>query len=228
MISFLICIAFTGKNIVRKILLPQAKPRISYDSTRKYISAYRRDIKSAYIKKRVNEDSVGRAFTHMMLEYIIPYWYGTTWDFNGYTAKPGEGAIACGYFVSTTLQHAGINVNRYKMAQKSSMDGALMLEPKDSLFTTHGSREKFLQEFQKKCKDGLYMVGLSFHVGFLYKQGSEVLFIHSSYLDPVCVVSEKAGESLALDQSKIFVVADITHNKTLMDKWISGDELKYK
>ncbi len=203
------------------------KAGISYDSARNYAAYTRKGLKLARDKKQLTDDSLAKVYTSIMVQQIIPYWYGTAWDFNGYTAKPGEGTVACGYFVSTTLQHSGIKLNRYKMAQKSSMDGALMLEPKDSLMIKYSTRDEFLPVFRAKCRDGLYMVGLSFHVGFLYKTGKEVYFIHSSYLDPVSVVQEKAADSEALGQSKIFVVADITHNKSLLKKWLDNEELKH-
>jgi hypothetical protein len=200
---------------------------ISYDSSRKIINDIKSGLKAGVGKKLVNEDSLAEVFTSVLIERIIPYWYGTPWDFNGYTAKPGEGVVACGYFVSTTLQHSGVKLNRYKMAQKSSMDGALMLESRDSLLIRYCSREEFLPVFRNRCADGLYMVGLSFHVGYLYKKGEEVYFIHSSYLSPTCVVLEKASESEALGQSKVFVVADITYNKSLIRKWLNNEELKH-
>jgi hypothetical protein len=201
--------------------------KVSYDSARNYCNNLKRSLKTAYDRKLVTDDSISRIFTQLLVSEIIPYWYGTAWDFNGYTAKPGEGTVACGYFVSTTLQHSGIKLNRYKMAQKASMDEAIMLEPRDSLYIRHGDRDDFLIAFRKKCRDGLYMVGLSFHVGYLYKTADEVYFLHSSYLDPVAVVHEKASESVALGQSTVFVVADITHNKKLMMKWLNNEELKH-
>ena len=164
--------------------------------------------------------------TNLLLEGIIPYWYGTAWDFNGYTAKPKQGVIACGYFVSTTMLHAGFNLNRYKMAQKASMEEALCLEPKDSLFIRYTSRDKFVKEFSSNAKDGIYLVGLSFHVGYLYKSANDLFFIHSNYIDHQGVIKEKAMESQALEASDVFVVADITNNKSLLKKWLSGEEIK--
>ena len=227
-LSFMVLImAFAGtKRGVAHIGDIQA-PAKTYDSCKNYVQKAQARLKPAYAGKRISLDSIGKVHTDLMVQHIFPHWYGTAWDFNGYTDKPGEGTVACGYFVSTTLKHSGIKLNRYKMAQKSSMDGALMLEPKDSLLIVRGTVKAFLPVFEKKCKDGLYMVGLSFHVGFLYKSGSDVYFIHSSYLAPVCVVKEKAAESAALAQSSIFVVADITYNHKLMKKWMNGEELKY-
>src|SRR5437764_1215954 len=38
---------------------------------------------------------------------IFPAWFGTPWDFNGTTQTPGEGKIACGYFVTTVMRDLG-------------------------------------------------------------------------------------------------------------------------
>lgn len=181
----LLAITLQCTNITRVVTdAPREKPKdgMSYDSCRKEIASERSKLKQAFMSNKITEDSVAKAYTEMLLNRIIPYWYGTAWDFNGYTSKPGEGTVACGYFVSTTLQHSGMNLNRYRMAQKSAMDGALMIEPKDSLEIDHSSRDAFIADFKRKAEDGLYMVGLSFHVGYLYKSGGMVRFIHSSYL----------------------------------------------
>src|SRR5690606_907796 len=69
-------------------------------------------------------DSVMEVFTLKLLNEIIPYWYGTEWDFEGHTAIPNEGKIACGYFVSTTLRDMGLNINRYKLAQQHGLNEA--------------------------------------------------------------------------------------------------------
>jgi hypothetical protein len=51
---------------------------------------------------------------------LLPYWLGTTWNFNGTTQVPGEGSIACGYFVTTLLRDAGVKLERVKLAQMAS------------------------------------------------------------------------------------------------------------
>ncbi len=215
---------FSSRNRGSDYVVLKTKPDSSktYLGVKAGIEVQRQQLKKAYDLHTVTRDSVAKVFTQNMVNKIFPYWYGTQWDFNGYTATPGEGVVACGYFVSTTLLHNGVKLNRYKMAQKSAMDGALMLEPKDSLYIKRCSRDAFLPLFKGSQKDGLYMVGLTNHVGFLYKQGAKVYFIHSSYVDPVCVVAEDAATSVALGYSTIFVVADITYNEELMQKWLNG------
>lgn len=197
-----------------------------YDSTLALINRKRTEIRVAHQSGQVDIDSVGRFYTDLLVHQLIPFWYGTAWDFNGYTAKPGEGTVACGYFVSTTLKHSGLVLNRYKMAQKSASEGARYLEPSDSLVKYRCSRDSFVVRFMREAKDGLYMVGLSFHVGYLYKSHGELYFIHSDYTDSRGVVREKASESLAFANSGIYLIADITHNKHLMKRWLNQEELQ--
>ena len=55
-----------------------------------------------------------------LITEIFPFWYGTGWDYNGISTVPQNGNIACGYFVSTTLRDAGINLDRIKLAQQGA------------------------------------------------------------------------------------------------------------
>lgn len=199
----------------------------SYNDVKRNAGKIRLQTSAAVNSGKIKYDSAEKIFTRIIRDSIIPYWYGTVWDFNGYTAVPQQGTVACGYFVSTTLQHSDLKLNRYKMAQKSAMDGALMLEKKDSLYIKQCSRDAFLPAFKQTHRNGLYMVGLSNHVGYLYKQDSLVQFIHSSYISPGTVVAEDAATSVALGYSKVFVVADITYNRPLLRKWLKGETIPH-
>lgn len=198
-----------------------------YVITKNSLELERQNLYKKYLQNSITLDSVSVIFTNRLVNDIIPYWYGTEWDFNGYTDVPGKGLIACGYFVSTTLKHAGVRVNRFKMAQKSAMGGALMLESKSNLDIERTDRDSFIRHFLSDKEDGLYMLGLSYHVGYLYKVNDEAYFIHSTYLYPGKVVCEKALDSEAMSTSTIFVLADLTHNHTLMLKWLKGEILPH-
>lgn len=60
----------------------------------------------------------GDVFREAVARDIAPFWYGTPWDFNGTTEQPGTGAIACGYFVTTVLRDAGVQLERVRLAQQ--------------------------------------------------------------------------------------------------------------
>lgn len=203
----------------------QAKVNKTYAQSLKYVDSIRLKLKSEYSSGKINLDSVGRVYADLMINQVFPHWMGTEWDFNGYTAIPKEGKVACGYFVSTTMKHSGMKLNRFKMAQKSASEAALYIEKKDSLEKYLTNRDSFVKVFSKKAKDGLYKVGLSFHVGYLYKTGSGLYFIHSNYINSQGVISEEADNSSALSDSKVFLISDISNNKELMRKWLMGVEL---
>ena len=95
----------------------------TYGATKRSIQNQRSQLKS--INLRI--DSVGEIFKESLLNKIIPFWEGTEWSFEGHTSKPKSGKIACGYFVSTTLQDIGLNLNRYKLAKQSPINEARSL-----------------------------------------------------------------------------------------------------
>lgn len=174
----------------------------------------------AFQKGEVTLDSVGRAFTEMMVNNVFPYWYGTPWDFNGYTNVPNEGVIACGYFVSTTLKHAGMNLNRYRLAQQAALTAAksLCVDEKIHIYTK-ANRTEFDSIVKNEFKDGLYMLGLSSHVGFILKQKGEVFFIQSNYVAPVEVICRKVLNTEVMLHTDYYL-APLSTNKTLMKKWL--------
>jgi hypothetical protein len=178
-------------------------------------------------EKKALLDSAGRFLTNALINTIVPHWYGMVWDFNGYSETPGKGTVACGYFVSTTLKHAGFNINRFKMAQQAGYHEALTLQD-DSLLTIIDNQygignKEICNRLKPLLKDGLYFIGLTCHVGYLYVKGGELYFLHSNYISGYVMI-EKAEYSQAFTSS-IYVIADITHNPVLIEKWIKGDEV---
>jgi hypothetical protein len=193
---------------------------------KEFMTRYETAVSQTEKKKILSE--AGKYLHKNLVDTVFAYWYGTEWDFNGYTDKPGEGLVACGYFVSTPLKHCGFNLNRFKLAQQYSLEIVKRISCGDSLWSYRGiNSQQFLQRTKGKLKDGLYVVGLDNHVGFLLYEKGEVYFIHSSYFNPVAVVREKASESIALATSQVFVMCNISSNAKLIKKWIMGEEIKH-
>lgn len=164
--------------------------------------------------------SSGKDFENFLVNDIIPHWYGTEWDFNGYTDVPNQGVIACGYFVSTTLLHMGINVNRYKMAQQAGLYEAQTLALSEENYRTIRGSDSLKVILKREYEDGIYFVGLDNHVGYLYIKDQIPYFIHSNYIDDRVMI-EKAFYAPAFE-SGIYVIAEISTNEELMEKWRSG------
>ena len=90
----------------------QTKPNeLSYENLRETINSDKIALLQAYQSDLISMDSIGEYFEKQIVNGIVPYWYGTPWSFEGHTNQPHQGEIACGYFVSTTLKHMGLNIN---------------------------------------------------------------------------------------------------------------------
>lgn len=167
-------------------------------------------------------DSANTILTTLLLNNIVPYWYGTKWDFNGYTSVPNQGVIACGYFVSTTLKDIGINVNRYRLAQQNPENEAKSIGI-DTNTVLH-IEEKDIQEKLKTFSDGLYFVGLDNHVGYLYIKNSISYFLHSNYRDGKVMI-ETTSSSLTFGSSHYYI-SNISGNHKLTKKWLNQGKIK--
>ncbi|RYD48911.1 MAG: hypothetical protein EOP85_02620, partial [Verrucomicrobiaceae bacterium] len=115
-------------------------------------------------------DTVERE-TRSLLETALPAmmqcWLGTPWDFHGTAKGPGEGKIACGYFVATVLKDAGFKVDRYKLAQQPSENILRSFLPKQSCTLTVGKDYQDFATEVEKLEPGIYVVGLDTHVAFI-------------------------------------------------------------
>ncbi|MES2982454.1 MAG: hypothetical protein V4727_09085 [Verrucomicrobiota bacterium] len=161
-----------------------------------------------------------------LLHEIFPAWYGTDWAFHGTTTKPGEGAVACGYFVSTCLLHAGFKVERIKLAQQASQTIIETFMAKaDRDILAGGKSMKAIREYLRKEGNGIYIVGLDLHVGFISVSGENMAFIHSSYYEPESFVkSEKIDSKNPLSDSQYRVFGKIFSDE-MMVGWLT--EKKY-
>lgn len=167
-------------------------------------------------KKNIKDiDSLGIYLHTKLTSEVFPAWYGTEWDYNGYTNTPREGIVACGYFVSTTLKHVGFNLNRFDLAKMYSSSIVKSLCATSVTFDDIDNMFAHILEND----DHLYVVGLSNHVGFIEKKNGAIYFIHSNYIGPIAVEKELAKNSDALNSSDVFVLGNISGNYELMKKW---------
>jgi hypothetical protein len=205
--------------------------REGYRKTIDELEATRRDIRRRYLAATTRSDSdaqtqlIGEARSSVfaaLVEKIFPAWYGTPWDFNGVTQTPGEGMIACGYFVTTTLRDAGFDLPRIKLAQQASQTIIHSLTGRESISINAGKPLADIEEHIRTSGVGLYIVGLDTHVGFVVNDGQALAFVHSSYYTPPRkVVAEPTNSVNPLRDSNYRVVGKILDD-TMMKKWILG------
>lgn len=138
------------------------------------------------------------------LEEIHRKWIGTAWDFSGTSQEPGKGAIACGYFVTTTLRDAGVKVDRVRLAQAASEK--MILETTDKE-TVRRFSDKPLADVLTKIRtqgEGYYIVGLDNHTGFLrVGRDGKVTFIHSGPGKGVVFEEPEKSEKLVSSRYRV-------------------------
>lgn len=178
------------------------------------------DIKKAKIQLNtdsINTDSISSYLTNKLYYTLFPYWEGTTWDYNGYTNTPKKGEIACGYFISTTLKHLGFNWNRFKLAQ---MYSSAIIKNTCSEIKTYTRIDELISHMNKQ-PTGIYMVGLSNHVGFIIKTKNHLRFVHSNYINNEGPVSERLLNSEALSNSNVYWIGRFTNQQNIK-KWLNN------
>ncbi|MGB5555041.1 MAG: hypothetical protein WBM83_10320 [Flavobacteriaceae bacterium] len=199
----------------------------SYASTKVAADQLRLRLKEGLRSGTISFDNIRTAFADQLVDKIIPHWYGTPWSFGGHTTEPNQGKIACGYFISTTLRDMGVNLNRFKMAQKSPFDEAKMISCGSEIKkVVQDSPEKAIDEINRLTEEGLYFIGFDEgHVGYLLKRDGELFLIHSNYFSPVSVCMETLKESRVFKRFTTFHLVAISHNDTLMQRWLDKGEV---
>lgn len=196
-----------------------------YASLKQTLTQSREELALRYRNARTKKDKqtiVGEA--RQLLESQMPVmmrcWLGTPWDFHGTAREPGQGKIACGYFVTTVLQDAGFQVERVKLAQQASEVILRSMLPGEKLTRRVGvSYESFAEEMAH-ATPGIYIVGLDSHVGFVVVRDGTFRFLHSSGQMPWCVVDETRENANTLQRSRYRVFGSVTGNDDLLTRWL--------
>jgi hypothetical protein len=198
---------------------------VSYASTKVDAAQLRLRLKEDLRLGNITLENIKTAFTNQLVDKIIPHWYGTPWSFGGHTAIPNQGSIACGYFISTTLRDMGINLNRYKLAQKSPIDEAKIISCGLTINNVvQETPEKALEDINNLTKEGIYFIGFDEgHVGYLLKRKGELFLIHSNYLSPVSVCMETLKDSRVFKRFTKFHVVAISNNDILLQHWLENN-----
>lgn len=162
----------------------------------------------------------------LMTDTLLPYWYDTRWDYNGTTQTPGRGEIACGYFVTTSLRDAGFKVQRAKLAQQASSNIMKSVCGEQNIHIIGHNNIKALKNYLLEQKDGLFIIGLDNHVGFVHKKGTEIWIIHSNGVSGRMMVErENLTESQLVLNSQAFYLAPLTNNTHAHKFWLRGQDI---
>ena len=168
-------------------------------------------------------DSARTILRDALANKLLPSWYGTPWDFNGMTRIPGQGTLACGYFVNTVLLDAGFVLPRIRWSQLAAEPVILKLAPKAKRFRDKsvGDVEKWLGE----QGDGLYTVGLDNHVGFITRRNGTSRFGHSNYYHrDIGVMAEPLDGDNPFTHSRYRIIGKLLDDQ-MMEAWLQGTSL---
>lgn len=206
------------------------KSRSNYKQTKMDIEKIKSAMHEQYIKYDDSTsryhflDSVSNVFSALLSNEIIPFWYGMKWDFNGYSAIPNKGKIACGYFVSNTLKDMGIQLNRFRLAQQNPKNQAKSIVIDTlNLIRIIKQTDTNYDIIYKNLSKGFYFVGLDCHVGYFYYCHEKPFFIHSDYIGGKVII-ERADTSEAFISNQYWF-SKISGNVALMKSWIENKEL---
>lgn len=210
----------TSKKVPLALLASSTQ---SYAEAKAQMLTLRNKTRQQLASGTIDSTQAGVLFTEGLLTSLIPHWYGTAWDFNGYTDTPKQGKIACGYFVSTTLLHAGIMLDRYKLAQQGPRDEAIALSLHQDFRTFKGfAAGAMAQQINESLKEGLYFIGLGeSHVGYLLKKDGELYLIHANYTGDAVVTIQPLMRSV-FQYFTTWYIAEITYNRALLRYWLNG------
>ncbi len=199
-----------------------------YSDVLQEIQAEKESFQSAYSQANESEKSkiieeVKTYLTKAISKDIFPQWYGTKWDFNGTTRTPKKGEIACGYFVTTVLMDVGFKIPRVEWAQSASEVFIQKLAPENlKRFTDRPLSE--VKKYLLNEGNGLYLVGLDTHVGFVLVEGKAVSFIHSNYYYPqVGVMKEDISTKNPLSDSHYRVFGKLFTDEMILN-WLEENE----
>ncbi len=184
------------------LLLTQTPEAAAYPARVRALAATREALADRY--ERAADDGARReilgqaraALLGALDEGLLPAWYGTRWAFYGTSETPGQGTIACGYFVSTVLRDAGLRVERVRLAQQASERIVTTLAPPDRIARFRGQTPaQVVARTRERFGDGLYVVGLDYHVALLRLDGERARLCHSAVFEPAAVVCEPAEQA---------------------------------
>jgi hypothetical protein len=202
---------------------PSSRERL-YAEVLADLSARRGALAARWLQPEVDRDAVRQEARAVVLQaltrQLLPAWSGTPWEFYGNTRTPRSGIIACGYLVSTVLEDAGFRVERVRMAQQPAEYIVKTLAPPRRTWRFRNRPVSEVVERVKREGEGLYVVGLDLHVGFLWNDGTRVWMCHSSYLGTAEVVCEDALTSPAM-LSRYHVVGRLLE-EGMLDAWLEG------
>jgi hypothetical protein len=173
-------------------------------------------------------DEARRFVVATLVSQIFPAWMGMP-SGGGPQAtaslphEPGM-YISCSYFLTAALQNAGLVLEsrtRFAQAPAAWIERAL-LPPGGQIHRYGNLSPAELEARLVGLGEGLYVVGLNIHVGFIVVGGGHAFFVHSSYTPPGTVVNEPVASSMAIALSRRagYWVSPLFQDDRIVEMWL--------
>ena len=222
---------------------PPATPAVgapdTYDPARyrvvlEQVTARRAELGARYASARSGRaraairDEARRFIVETLVSQVFPAWMGMP-SGGGPQAtaslphEPGM-YISCSYFLTAALQNAGLVLEsraRFSQAPAAWIERAL-LPPGGQIHRYGNLSAEELEQRLVGLGEGLYVVGLNIHVGFIVVRDGHAWFVHSSYTPPGTVVNEPLTSSMAIDLSrrKGYWVSPLFQDDRIVELWL--------
>jgi hypothetical protein len=171
---------------------------------------------------------------------LFPLWLGTPWGLgrNSTATRPHQPGmtVGCSYFVTAILGNAGFRLDdRYRFARAPALDIQHSLARGDRAvrrFLSIAPRE--LERRIAGLGDGLWLIGLSNHVGWVVVDDGAVRFVHASWTGAQQVSDEPFGDARAIAVSQRAgyfvspVLVDTDENDDLVDAWLRDAVIAFR
>ena len=210
---------------------PKPKPNLEkYEVLVAELARWRKDLGAKYSSATTNQERSAieddaRLILNLVMPEMMRCWLGTAYDFNGTAEKPGQGKVACGYFVSTVIRDAGFKVNRYRLAQQPSENILRTFLPSESCRLRVGAEYNHYADGIEAMENGIYLVGLDTHVGFIVNRPDGLRFFHASGNRPWTVVEETRENAGALKRSNWRMIGGLTGEPSVVRTWLRNDKV---
>ncbi|HLG02381.1 MAG TPA: hypothetical protein VI731_02220 [Bacteroidia bacterium] len=173
-------------------------------------------------KRKIVLDSTRKLLFNTLCDSLFVCWYGTPWDFNGTSHCPRKGQIACGYFVTTVLEQAGFRIERTWLAQQASGVMIRHLCASTKIKTITNNQTKKLVQYIQSRPDGIFVIGLDNHTGFIIKQKGSLDFVDAGVWPHGKVAREPLNESQVVNDSKFYVAGELLYSNETLIAWLQN------
>jgi hypothetical protein len=226
--------ALAGAAPARAEPEPAAFDAARYGVLLEQVAAHRGELGARYASARgpraraAIRDEARRFIVDTLVAQVFPAWMGMP-SGGGPTAtaslphEPGM-YISCSYFLTAALQNAGLVLEsraRFAQAPAAWIERAL-LPPGGQIHRYGNLSSEELEQRLVGLGDGLYVVGLNIHVGFIVVSGGHASFVHSSYTPPGTVVDEPVVSSMAIALSRRagYWVSPLFKDDRIVEMWL--------